>query len=200
MGSFKAPFGKVVSGIRPGFIDDIGQDIGAIGRQRLAGDRVFLQTFHKTLVGLAKAVGVLGGAHLGIGAVQHDDLYALGPHHGPHPTPAGMAGGPLFHVGAGDGGGTHLHFATGTDGDTGHLIAIFLLHFFDQVIVGQQLQAVVHRDLDPVFVDVHLVKVVSGRLAFQDDGGIAQASQDLGGLAAGVGFFDGAGQRALTAY
>ncbi len=71
--------------------------------------------------------------------------------------------------------------------------------FFDDRIVVEQFQAVVDLDLDAVLADVDRVEIVPFRLPFQDDGGIADPRQHLGGLAAGVRFLDRAGQRALAA-
>jgi hypothetical protein len=48
--------------------------------------------------------------------------------------------------------------------------------------------------------DKDLVQGVVLGLALQDDGRIAQPGQHLGPLAAGVGFLDAAGQRALAAH
>ena len=85
------------------------------------------------------------------------------------------------------------------DGHVGHLVAVLLAQLLDQRVVVQQLQAVVDDDLDAVLVDEDLVEVVACRLSLQDDGGVAEPGQHLGGLAAGVGLLDGAGQRALAA-
>ena len=144
--------------------------------------------------------GSLGWAHPHAGVVEDDHLDPFGAHDGADAAAAGVPGRALFHVGEGNGGGRQLHLSGRADGDEGDFFPVFLFHLVDQVIVGQQLQAVIGRNLNPVLVDEDPVEGVVLRFPLQDDGRIAQAGQDLEGLAAGIGLLDAAGQGAFAAH
>ncbi len=190
---------EVVGRVAAGLVEDVGQDVGAVGRQPLAGDRVLAQPLDELAVGVAVGVRILGRAVLAAGVVEDDRLDLFRAHHRADAAAAAVAGGAQLRVGAGDGGAQQQPLAGRADRHVGDLVAVLAAQFFDQGIVVEQLQAVVDLDLHPVLVDDDLVEVVPFGLPFQDDRGVADPGQHLGGLAAGVGFLDGAGQRALAA-
>ena len=190
---------EVVARVAARLVEYVGQDVGAVGRQAFAGDRVFAQPFDELAVGITICIRVFGRTHLHAGIVEDDRLDPLGAHDRADAAAPAVTGRTQFRVGAGDGGRQQLALPGRTDGHVGHLVAVFRAQLLYQRVVVQQLEAVVDDDLDSILVDKDLVEVVTFRLPFQDDGGVAEPGQHLGGLAAGVGLLDGAGQRAFAA-
>jgi len=200
MGINEAALLEIVSWIATRFIEDVGQDIGAIGGQALAGNRVIAQAVYELLVGLLEFFRILGSAHFHPGIVKDYHLHTLGAHDRPHSTTSSMPGGPKFHVGDGNRGRTHLHLTRGSNRNAGDLIPILCRQLGDKIVIRQHLQAVIDRDRNAVLVDKNLVEIVTLGSAFEDDGRITQSRQDLSCLSPGVGLFDATRQRALTPY
>jgi hypothetical protein len=189
-----------VGGVAAGFVDHIGEHVGAEGGQPFAGDRVTAQSLGKGLVGGLEFFGVGGCPHFHAVVIQDDGLDAFGSHDGAHATASGMAGGTLFHIREGDGCGGHLHLTGLADGDAGHFLAILGGELFHGGVVAQSLEIFGGFQFDAVFVDDNLVKAVVRCFPFEDDGCIAQPAHHLGPLAAGVGLLDAAGERAFAAH
>jgi len=61
----------------------------------------------------------------------------------PTPPRPAVPGGSQFHICTGNGSRGQLHFTGRPDGDTGDLIPVLGLHFFNQVVIGETLQAVI---------------------------------------------------------
>jgi hypothetical protein len=111
-----------------------------------------------------------------------------------------VAGGPELHVRKGHGCGGHLHLPCLADGNAGDFVPILPFHPVDQVIVAKPFQAVVRDDGYAVLVDEYPVEIAIPGLSLQDDRGIAEPGQNLGGLAARVGLLDPPGERTLAAH
>ncbi len=192
-------FLEVIGRIGAGFVDDIGQDVGAVCRESFPGDRMFSQAFHKGLVGCLEPFRVRRFSHLAAVVVQNDHLDALGAHDRADAAAARMARRPELPVGDGDGRCTKLHLAGRSDGHHGHFIAVQGAHLLGQIVIGRHLEFVGRGDLHLVFVDENFVEIIGLALAFEDDRRISQPGHDLAGLSAGVRFLDAAGQRAFAA-
>ena len=191
---------EIIGGIPAHLVQDVGQDVRTVGRQTLSRDRVLAQPLDELLVRFPELLGVLRRARFGARVIQHDHLDVLRAHYSADAPPACVAGRPKLHVRTGNRGGRQLHLPCRTNGHAGDLVAMFLFHLLDEIVVGHHLQAVVRGYLDAVLVDEDLVERVVLGLAFEDDGSIPEPSQDLRGLASGVRFLDPAGERALAAH
>jgi len=191
---------EVLRRVGAGLVDDVGEHVGAVGRQALAGDGVLAQAGDPVLVGFLELVRLLGAADRAAGVVHHDHLDPLGTHDGADPAAAGVPGGTELHVGEGDGGAGELHFTGLPDRNAADLVAVCGLHLFCNRVVAEHLQAVVGFDVDLVLADAELVESAVLGLALQHDGGNAEAAEHLRGHSARVGFLDAAGERAFAAH
>ncbi len=81
---------EVPGRVGTGLVDHICEDIGPIGGQALAGNRVLSQGISKHARCLFKGIPVLIFYARGIGVVHHHGLKALRAHHGPHAPTASM--------------------------------------------------------------------------------------------------------------
>ena len=73
------------------FVDDVHQDLGAVGGQALSGDGVVGEDFLGGTGGGHEALGVLEGGAAAVLAAHGDGLEVLGSHHGADPGAAGGA-------------------------------------------------------------------------------------------------------------
>jgi hypothetical protein len=96
-------------------------------------------------------------AHFHAVIIQDDGLDAFGSHDGAHAPAAGMAGGPLFHVGEGDGCGGHF-ISPAWPMEMQATFLPYSAEIFSTVVVAQHLEMLSAFQVDAVFVDDNLVK------------------------------------------
>ena len=95
-------------------------------------------------------------------------------------------------------GAAHLHFAGRADGDDADLVTEPLVEGLDHGEIALADNLGLFLDGDAAGIDVQAVPfAVVSRFAFDDQGLDAQFGQHLRRGAAGIRFFDGAGQRAF---
>jgi hypothetical protein len=64
------PVLEIVGGVAAGFVDDIGEHIGAEGGQAFTGDRMFAQPLAKALLAALNFSGSAGGPHFHAVVIQ----------------------------------------------------------------------------------------------------------------------------------
>ena len=179
---------EVVGGQRPGLVEDVDQDVGAVGLEPGAPHGVQADALPGLVHGGHETLGI-GHLHRP-GAHHHHGLEVLGAHDGAHP---GAAGGAVHLVH--DGREQHQLLPGGPD--AGHL----------GLLVGlgaQQVHRLGHQ-LAPQVGGVPELRVVvldpqvdgPGRLVLEDDQVVARVLQFRPERAAGVGGGDGAGEGSL---
>ncbi len=202
--------GEVVGRVCSDGIDDVGEDVRAVGRKPFARDRVLGQELGEPPHVVFEGGVVLRRDPLGVGGINDNGLESFGPHYSAHAAASGVPRGASFGVRDGDAGGREPHLARRTDGDDGGVFAVFAAKGRGRLVVALETQVVGRGEPGAAGVNLENVRVGLGPapdgardgargLALDDDGGDAQARKGGCGGASGVRFLDAAGQRAFGA-
>ena len=188
--------GKVPGRQAAGFVEDVDQDVGAIGGQTLTADRMIKQGLGK---GARRNLEFFRLGDLDAGSpfvVDGDELYLLRTHDGAKTTTA-VAADLAVRVLDRDVGGGHFQLTGGADGEDAGLLAETGLKCLDHRKVPLADQFLLFLNGNAVLGDMEAVPLVFLGQAFDDEGLDGETGQHLRCSTTGVAFLDGAGQRAL---
>ena len=150
---FELASGEVAGRQAASFVENVDQDVGAVGRQTLAADGMVEQCLGKNSCRILKFVGV-GDFYTGAAfVVDGDELYLLGAHHRAE-SAAAVAADLAVGVFDGDVGGGHLDFAGLADGDDADFLAHTRFECLDDGKIALADQFCFFLDSNAILADV----------------------------------------------
>ncbi|EKD34009.1 MAG: hypothetical protein ACD_75C02507G0002 [uncultured bacterium] len=186
--------GEVAGRQAAGLVDDIDQHIGAVLAEGLA-DRIVDEGFGEGPSGLLERLG-LGDIDLGVGRLDGDKL---DPFRAEHRAESAAAAGakPRARILHGDVGGGQFHFARRADGDHRAFVAKSGIQFLHHLIIAAADKLGLFENRNPLSRNLQAVPLIRLGQTFDNQRLHPVFRQHLGGSSAGVGLFDGPGERAL---